>query len=180
VHDRAGRVRAGDRALEVDRQQRVELAFPLPRRRLAGEHVGASVVDPHVEAAELLARRGDEPLAGLAGPQVGLADVRAAAAGRDRLGDLARALGRAAVRDQYHGSLSGEGLGDGAADPAARPGHNGVQAGEPACPGGWLRLAGQSSTPPANGWRAASAESATVLTLGSPFSARSIDSLVAW
>ena len=49
-------------------------------RLLAGEHVGAGVVDPHVEAAEALARLGDERLAARARAEVGVCDERAAAA----------------------------------------------------------------------------------------------------
>ena len=56
AHQLAGGIRARDRALEVDREQQVELALPVPVGRVAGEHVGAGVVDPHVEPAEPLAR----------------------------------------------------------------------------------------------------------------------------
>jgi hypothetical protein len=88
----------------------------------------------------------------------------------DRLSDLARALGRGAMRDQDGRALGRIGLGDGASDPAARAGDDGAQAVEPDYP----------STPAANGWRAASDESRIVLTLGSLARARAIDSLVAW
>jgi hypothetical protein len=47
----------------------------------------------------------------------------------------------------------------------------------PSSRGGWVVY---PSTPAANGWRAASAESRIVLTLGSVARARAIDSLVAW
>ena len=131
AHDLPGRVRAGDRALEVDGQQRVELALPLPLRRLAGEHVRAGVVDPDVEPAEPLARLGDEALAAVARREVGLADVRAPAARRDRLGDRVRALGRRAVREQNLCALGGAGLGDRASDAAARAGDDGPEAVQP-------------------------------------------------
>ena len=58
---------------------------------LAGEHVGAGVVDPHVDPAELVARLRDEPLARAARREVGLADEGAPAVRRDRVRDLARA-----------------------------------------------------------------------------------------
>src|SRR5829696_929584 len=82
AHDLAGRVRARDRALEIDGEQDVELALPRPPRRLAGEHVRAGVVDPDVEAAELLARLGDQALTGLARREIGLAYERVPAARR--------------------------------------------------------------------------------------------------
>jgi hypothetical protein len=135
AHDLAHRIRAGDRALQVDREQDVELALPLPRRRLAGQHVGAGVVDPHVDATERVARLRNHALARFARGEVGLADVRAPAARRDRVGHLRRALGRGAVGEQHDGSLVGVGLGDRASDPAARAGDDGVQAVQPARPG---------------------------------------------
>ena len=102
--------------------------LPLPLRRLAGEHVGAGVVDPHVDPAELVVRPGHQALARVARREIGLADERAAAARRDRVGDLARTVGGVAVREQHDGSLGRICLGDGAADPAARAGDDGVQA----------------------------------------------------
>jgi hypothetical protein len=131
AHDLAGRVGARDRPLEVDGQQRVELTLPLPLRRLAGEHVRTGVVDPDVEAAELLARVGDEALAAVARCEVGLEDERAPAARRDRVGDRARTLGRGAMREQDDGSLGGIRLCDGTADPAARAGDDGMQTVQP-------------------------------------------------
>jgi hypothetical protein len=123
AHDLTDRIRARDRALEVDREQDVELALPIPRRRVAGEDVGAGVVDPDVDAAELPAGFVDQPLAGFARAEIGLSDERPLA---DRVSDLARALGRRAVREQDDGALGREGLGDGAADAAARAGDDGV------------------------------------------------------
>ena len=131
AHHRAGRVRARDRALEVDGQQEVELALPVPVRRLAGEHVGARVVDPHVEAAEPLARLGDERLAAGARAEVGLRDERAAAARRDALGDRPRGRLAAAVGDEHRGAGAGERLRDRGADAAARARDDGAGAVEP-------------------------------------------------
>jgi len=122
AHDLADRVRAGDRSLQVDGEQQVELAFPLPGRSLAGEDIRAGVVDPDVDPAELLARLGDQALAPVARREVGLPD-----AGADRVGDLARPVGRRAMREQYDGSLGGVRLRDRASDPAARPRDDGVQ-----------------------------------------------------
>jgi hypothetical protein len=53
----------------------------------------------------------------------------------DRVGDLARAVLRCAMREQYDGSLGGVRLGDRAPDPAARPGDDGVQTQQPTRPG---------------------------------------------
>jgi hypothetical protein len=52
-------------------------------------------------------RPGHQALACVARREIGLADERAAAARHDRVGDLARTVGRAAVREQHHGSLGG-------------------------------------------------------------------------
>jgi hypothetical protein len=78
---------------------------------------------------------GDEPLAGAARCEVGLADQRAPAARRDRVGDLLRAVGRGAVREQYDGSLSGVRLGYRAPDPAARARDDRAQVLQPTRPG---------------------------------------------
>src|SRR5262249_25092700 len=155
----ADRVGAGDRALEVDREQDVELALPLPRRGIARQDVGAGVVDPHVDAAELVGGLRDEALACLARAEGGLHHQGASVACRDRVSDRACALGRRPVRQQDRRALGREGLSDGAANPAARARHHYVEAVESA--------RGYPSTPAANGWRAASDESRIELTLGS-------------
>src|SRR3954454_14210269 len=139
AHDGARGVRAGDRALEIDRQQEVELALPLPARRLAGEHVGARVVDPHVEAAEPLARLGGERLAAVAGPQVARGDERARA---DPPGDGTGGGLAGAVGDEHGGAGGRERLGDRGPDAAARARDDGARA---------LEAGAYPSAPPANG-----------------------------
>ena len=100
AHHGAGRVRARDRALDVDGEQEVQLALPVPAGRVAGEHVGAGVVDPHVEAAEPLARLRDERLAARARAEVGAHDDGVAAPCRDVVGDRERGRLAAAVRQR--------------------------------------------------------------------------------
>jgi hypothetical protein len=78
-------------------------------------------------------------LARLARAEVRLRDQRAPAAPGDRVGDLAGALGRRAVRQQDRRALRGERLGDGTADPAARSGYDRAQAFQPAWPRGFSR-----------------------------------------
>ena len=75
---------------------------------VAGEHVGAGVVDPYVEAAEPLARLGDERLAARARAEVGARDERVAAALRDAGGDRARGRLAAAISDEHRGAGAGE------------------------------------------------------------------------
>src|SRR4029079_614065 len=130
---------------------------------------GADVVDPHVEAAEPLARLGDERLAGRASAEVGLCDQRLAAAWRAAVGDRARARLVAAIRDEHGGTGAGERLGDALADAAARTCDDGADGVEPAL--GRLRRAVRRvdypSVPPANGWRASAAPSRTDCAEGS-------------
>ena len=67
--------------------------------RLAGEHVGAGVVDPHVEAAELArAPRATRRSHASRVPRSACATSARPPRAGDRVGDLAGALGRRAVR----------------------------------------------------------------------------------
>src|SRR3954469_17583063 len=182
AHDGARGGRARDRALEVHGQQQVELALPVPLRRVAREHVGGRVVDPHVELAEALARLGDERLAARAGAQVGARDDRAAAALRDAFRDAAGGALAAAIGHEHRRAGARESLGDGGADAGARAGDDGARAVEPARarlrrP---VRRPVYPSAPPANGCRAWAWLSATCCAVGSPPIARAIDSVVAW
>jgi len=120
AHHGAGRVRACDGALEVDGEQEVQLSLPVPAGRVPGEHVGAGVVDPHVEAAQPLARLRDERLAARARTEVGARDDRAAAACRDAVGDRERGRLAAAVGHEHGRAGAGERLRDRGADAAAR------------------------------------------------------------
>jgi hypothetical protein len=108
-----------------------------------------------------------ERLARLTRGEVGLDDLRPAA-----LRQLTRAVLVAAVGGEQVGTGLGERLGDRPADAAARARDDGARAGE--------SRDDYPSTPPANGWRAASEEPRTSDALGSLASARAIDSLVAW
>jgi hypothetical protein len=121
THNRTGRIRARDGALEVDGEQQVQLALPVPAGLVAGEHVGARVVHPDVEAAEPLACLRDERLAARARREVGAGDERAAARCGDAIGNGARAVLAAAVRHEHRRAGAGERLGDRGADAAARP-----------------------------------------------------------
>ena len=129
AHDRAGGVRAGDGPLEVDGQQHVELVLPVPAGLLAREHVGTGVVDPDVEAAELLFGLRHQLLAAGAGAQVRLGHERAVP---DPPRDRRRILRAVAVGHQHGGALAAERLGDGGADAAARARDDGSHPLEPA------------------------------------------------
>src|SRR5215207_3704558 len=182
THHGAGRVRACDGALEVDGQEEIQLALPIPAGGVPGEHVGAGVVDPHVEAAEALPRLRDERLAARARTQVGARDKRAVAPCRDAVDDRVRRRLAAAVRHEHGRTGAGERLGDRGADAAARARDDGAYAVEPVLGPLWgavLRL-GYASAPAANGCRAASDESRICCMLGSPLRARAIDSFAAW
>ena len=181
AHHGAGGVGARDRALEVDGHEQVELALPVPAGLLAGEHVGAGVVDPDVEPAEPLARLGHEGLAARARAEVGLHDGRAAAARRDALGDRSRGRLAAAIGDEHRGAGAGERFRDRGADAAARARDDRAGAVEPErVRPRRVRCRRYPSVPPANGWRASAAASSTDWVDGSPFIARAIDSFVAW
>ena len=182
AHHRAGRVRARDRALEVDGEQQVELALPVPAGRLPGEHVGAGVVDPHVEAAQALARLRDERLAAARVPRSARATSARPPAAAMPSATATRGRLAAAVRHEHGRAGAGERLGDPGADAAARARDDRAGPVEP----GLARLRRRvrrdypSSVPPANGCRASASPSRMSCRLGSLPSARAIDSFVAW
>src|SRR3954463_1890332 len=181
AHDRAGCVRAGDGALEIDGQEKVELAFPVPVGRISGEHVGSGVVDPHVQAPQPLPRLGDERVAARSRAEVGPRDERAAATGCDAVGDRVRTCLALAVRDEHRGSGGRQRLRDRGADAAARAGDDRADGVEPelARLRRVVRRSSYASAPAAKGCLASVAPSTTCWALGSEPIARATDSFVA-
>ena len=129
-----GRIRRGDqprapnRRLQVDVEEHVELALVRPRPRLPGEHVGAGVVDPHVDVLERAERVANDR-----GAAVERAEVRL----EQRMGpgpsSPARASAASAERQKpmpTRGAGGGERDRDRPADPGAGSGDDGAQTGE--------------------------------------------------
>ena len=132
AHHGARRVGARDRPLEVDRQQEVELALPVPAGRLARQHVRARIADPHVESTEPFPGLGDQRLTAVAGAEVRLDDEPAAAGAGDPLRDRRRPVRAVPVRHEHRRARAAERLCDGGADAAARARDDGPHPVEPA------------------------------------------------
>jgi hypothetical protein len=123
-HHLGRRARSEPGALEIDGDDPVPLVLGGPPDRLAGEDVGAGVVDPDVDTPEPPEGRVAQPLDVLA-PR----DVRAHRDGAPALAHDLRHDGlgldlRVRVVHHHVGALGGEGQGDRPSDPAAGAGHH--------------------------------------------------------